>query len=115
MIRDGHDLPENLSWRLRNADVISQALTHLFLAVSTDQKRRADECLRRLPVPLLYNSREHEIKVLVGATKLYIRPYRHRIVGLKQRVHELDIGDRLVRIESPAEVVPLEQLGHRCL
>ncbi len=97
--------------RLSNADVVPQALAHLLAAIGPHQQGGHKALLGRLPHHGLELPAHQEVKLLVSAAKLNIRLYRHRVVGLEQRVEQFGQGNRAPLVISLAEVISGQKLG----
>src|SRR3990170_4962342 len=115
VVGDGHHFPEDRFRRLRDADVVAQALAHLVHAVQPHEQRRGHHHLRLLSVHPLQVAPHEEVELLVGSPQLHVRPKCHRVVSLEQGIEELVDGNRALPLVPPPEVVPLEHPRHRHL
>ena len=63
----------------------------------------------------LHIAADDEIEKLVGASQLHVRLHRDGVVGLEQRIHELNDRDRLSCPVALGEVIAFEHLSHRVM
>ena len=107
IVRDAHELAEDLPWGLVNADVVAETLGHFLDAVGPLQQGHGDDDLWRLAVSPLEVAANKEVELLVRPSQLDVGLKGHRVVALNQRVEELVDGYRTMVGEAAGEVVPL--------
>src|ERR1043165_7396868 len=112
LVRNRHQLAEDLLRRLGDADIVAERLGHLLLAVQALEQRHGDDALRLLAPGPLQLPPHQEIELLVGPAELYVGLHRDRVVSLHQRVEQLVHRDRSFFAEPPGKIVALEELGH---
>ena len=77
--------------------------------------RHGGDDLRRLAVILLDLAAHQQIEFLVGAAHFDVAFERHRIVGLRQRIHQLVHGDGHALLVALGEIVALQDARHGVL
>jgi hypothetical protein len=70
VVRDGHDLPEDLVGSLVDADVVPERLRHLLDAVEADEERGRHDALGGESVAPHQLTADEEVEELVGAAEL---------------------------------------------
>ncbi|EKE16755.1 MAG: hypothetical protein ACD_10C00820G0001 [uncultured bacterium] len=111
-VGDGHQFAEHVLRRIGDADVVAQRFGHFVDAVQPFQQRHGEHALRRLAKMLLQFAPHQQIEFLVGAAQLDVRPERHGVIALHQRIDEFVDGDGLVALVTLAEIVALQHLRH---
>ena len=105
--------PNCSSGGVGDADLVAERLAHLLLAVEPGEDRHRHHDLRRLAVAGLDLAAEHQVEELVGAADLDVGLAPDRVVGLHQRVEQLEHRDRAVVADALGEVVAPQELVDR--
>src|SRR5262249_40073200 len=99
---------ELLLRRLADADVVTQALSHLHLAVQATQNRHGDADLRLLAGLGLQVTPDQEVVQLLATPQLDVGLDLDRVAALHQRVEALAEVDRRALLDALGEVVALQ-------
>ncbi len=109
-VRQAQRLAIDLLGGLVDADVVAQRLGHLARPVDAGEDRHRQRDLLVDPVGALHVAPEQEVELLIGAAELDVGAHGDRVVGLHERIEQLEDRDRLARRVALGEVVALEQL-----
>ncbi len=115
VVGDGHHLAEDFVRRLVDADVVAQALGHLFHAVQSRQDGQRQGDLRLHALVALQVAPDQQIELLVRPADLHVGPHHHRVVALHERIQELVYADGGLLFVAVLEIVAFQHPRHRHL
>src|SRR5438132_778285 len=114
LVADRHELSVHLLGRLRDADVVAEALRHLLHPIQTLGDGNHHRHLPLLARIALQLPTDQEVEGLVRPSELDVRLHHDRVVALQEGIEELVESDRGSLPVALLEVIPLEHArdGH---